>query len=68
MSFTITCNNCRRSLDITQDNAGKVINMMGWGPDIEDAKPTKEAPIAIYTFYDMIWNTVVCECGNKVTE
>lgn len=64
MTFTITCNGCGTTVELTDENVHEFINEYAWAH--EDFKVSEETPIGAFVTYDTSNETVLCKCGNKV--
>lgn len=66
MSFTIRCNECGLTVDITKDNVEYFVNEYAWNRD--NFKITDDSPIGAFITYDTPNATVICKCGHRVSE
>lgn len=64
VTFTITCNGCGTSVELTDKNVQDFVQPYAWACD--DFKVSEDMPIGAFVTYDTSNETVLCKCGNKV--
>ncbi|GIQ62146.1 hypothetical protein PACILC2_07140 [Paenibacillus cisolokensis] len=64
-SFTLTCNQCGKTVNLTQDNIKDYYRGFGWGK-FEPSTLEHKDKILIWYTEDMANDTISCSCGNEV--